>query len=252
MTGKKPSRAVTEARAPRPGGEAWDDQIEKPKELTPEQKRWLELGWFATPPWGTRSGAELLKKIDPEAKIIMDPAAGDGIMAECLREYFPNVIAGDIEPQKPGIEKRDFLSYEQHPDYEILDWVFTNPPFHLAEEFVRIGMMIAQRGVAVLCRMSILGGRDRFPMLFGGKPGLKVFSPFTQRVGMQLGPWNPSCSTATEYAWLFFSKPCVDIFGLRTSPLYPIIVPIPPGSKERLTKPDDIRRFCKPKEGTLL
>jgi hypothetical protein len=114
------------------------------------------------------------------------------------------------------------------------DWIITNPPFARAADFVRTGMARANRGVAVLCRLAFLETVDRYALHFGGDPGLTVLAPFCERVPMQLGPWNPKCSTATAYAWFIYRK------GHTGSP---IIRPVPPGTRARLSKPDDIRRF---------
>ena len=51
---------------------------------------------------------------------------------------------------------RDFLDgpYERSS----FDWVITNPPFWLAEEFVERALSIASTGVAILARTVFLGG----------------------------------------------------------------------------------------------
>ena len=66
-------------------------------------------------------------------------------------------------------------------------------------------------------------------------------APFSERVPMQLGPWNPQASSATAYSWFGFMKPEARYragIGERA-----VIIPIPPGTRARLTKPDDAQRF---------
>jgi hypothetical protein len=232
---RKPSRAVAEARAP---AEVEADD--------PLRRRWRELDWFATPPWASRAGAELVKSVDPGVMRVWEPAAGDGIMSACLRDYFFSVFDSDIEPQGAiaGLvgTKCDFLrdapvTWGGMP----ADWIVTNPPFALAEEFVRHGLETA-RGVAILCRLAFLESADRWPL---HRDHLTTLAPFCERVPMQLGPWNPKCSTATAYAWFIYTRRGSGSAGVRTQL-------IPPGTRARLTKPDDIQRFCAPTAGALV
>lgn len=217
------SRAVQERHAPKIV-EADDAQ----------RARWRNLDYFASPPWSSRAGAELIRKLDQNARVVWEPACGDGIMAKCLAETFDEVIATDIYTQGFG-QPRDFLAELSADHNPICDWVVTNPPFGHAEKFIRVGFARARRGVAVLCRLALLESRSRYDALFQ-KPGLTVLAPFVERVPMQLGPWNPTCSTATAYAWFIF---------MRGKPFgeHPIVMPFPPGTRDRLSRKDDIRRF---------
>ena len=205
-----------------------------------KQKRWRELDFFASPPWSTRAGAELLTGLAPAARLVWEPACGDGIMAQCLEEYF-DVYASDIEPQGYG-NKLDFL---EMPATFIVrpDWVVTNPPFARAADFVRTGLQLATIGVAVLCRLSFLESAERAALHFGSTR-LSVLAPFCERVPMQLGPWNPRASTATAYAWFVYMH--------KPRAAWPIIKPILPGTKLRLSMPEDVRRFLPASEGALV
>src|SRR6185437_3036215 len=125
------------------------------------------------------------------------------------------------------------------------DWVVTNPPFLKAAEFVERGLEIARRGVAVLCRMAFLESAARYELLHGPKSRLAYVCPFIERVPMQLGSWDPELSSATAYAWFIFDKR--QFFGGRWQGRA-----IPPGTKARLTRPDDVRRFARKPELPLL
>jgi hypothetical protein len=228
MPAAKPSRAVAEARAPKVI-EAED----------PSRARWRALDWFATPPFASRAGAETVLAIDEDAQkgVIWEPACGDGIMANCLGEYFPQLRASDIEPQGQQ-ERHDFLATPPAPQCR---WVVTNPPFGVAADFVRRGLDVAEMGVALLCRLAFLESVDRWALHHAH---LTVLAPFSERVPMQLGPWNPDCSTATAYAWFIFTR------GGRRGRWEGAL--IEPGTRERLSRPDDVRRFCKPASAPLL
>ena len=229
----KPNRSVGEDRAPRLV-EADD----------PERALWRKLDWFATPPWATRAGAEIVKIMDPYATTVWEPACGDGIMARVLTEYFNIVQASDIHDFGCGALIGDFLNENSFPAdrFETPDWVITNPPFHSAQEFIKPGLRVARRGVAVLCRLAFLEGAERFDTHTGNYP-LKILAPFCERVPMQLGPYNPDGSTMTAYAWFIYTKEGIRICTTRF---------IAPGTRTRLTRKDDVRRFCKEKSGTLL
>jgi hypothetical protein len=104
---------------------------------------------FPTPPWATRALIEHIidNKRTLKGMSCLEPACGAGYMVKPLREYFADVIAADAYDYGCG-DVRDFL---KHP-YEAasVDWIITNPPFRLAEEFVIRAVPIARNGVAIL------------------------------------------------------------------------------------------------------
>jgi hypothetical protein len=139
-------------------------------------------------------------------------------MAKVLKEYFGEVLSSDIHPHGYG-EVRDFLnSYE--PNFA--DWVITNPPFRLGEQFVAEALQVARVGVAVLVRTVFLESVGRYKNLFSVKPPAK-FAQFVERVPMVKGRLDKSATTATGYAWLTWEK------SRPTSP--PELVWIPPCRK---------------------
>lgn len=193
------------------------------------------LNYYATPPWGARAGAEVLRDFDPAASIIWEPACGEGHMASALQEYFPTVYASDIHAHGYG-DVHDFLLLESCP-YEQPDWVFTNPPFDNAAAFLAQGLRFARRGVALLLRVAFVEGTERFSAVWRGDSPMALCAPFIERLPMVLGCYDPDASTATCMAWFLFKK------GRGARPAH--IVPIPPGTKDRLHRVDDVRRFAK-------
>lgn len=210
-------------------------------EDTPEQKLHRLLNYFPTPPWAARAGAELVLDMDPTARIVWEPACGEGHMAEPLKEYFPQVIASDIHDHGYG-QVDDFLLWRENPPE--VDWIISNPPFNRAEAFIRLGLSRARRGVAMLLRVAFLEGIGRYSMLYEGPERLTVCAVFCERVSMVLGQWDPDAGLATCMAWFIFDK--------QTHAGPPAIRPIAPGTEARLTRPDDIRRFAKPAPVPLL
>lgn len=192
------------------------------------------LDFFPTPPWATRAFVKfvalpVLGVRDDD--IILEPACGEGHMAEPLREAFPATIASDIHPYGYG-EVWDFL--EVGPNRGATDWTFTNPPFNRAVEFARAALSLARCGVALLVRTQWLHSGERDD-LFRDHPPF-VIAYYVERVPMHRGEWKPKGSTATDYCWV-----CWKHGAEPRPPLW-----IPPGQRKALTRPDDAARFARP------
>lgn len=209
------------------------------------------LSYFACPPWAARAGAEIVLRHDPGAWWGWDPCCGEGCMTGPLWEYFPRVYATDIHDHgsiwQHG-EPLDFLSPAADAVDQV-DWIFMNPPFDEAAAFVGAALRRARRGVAVFNRANWFESGRRYP-LFCGEAPVSFKATFFERVPLQLGGWNPEGSTATSYAWFVWLKPCAMpawLQALRTAQPDAIPdFPIPPGTRERLTRDDDARRFAAP------
>ena len=158
---------------------------------------------FPTPPWATRALCEhLLAKSELKSQTCLEPACGRGHMARPLSEYFGAVEGADAYHYGFG-PVRDFLN---HP-YEAgsHDWVITNPPFRLAEEFILRALVVARRGIAVLARSVFLESSGRFNTVFSQTPPA-AFGQFVERVPMVKGRLDKEASTATSYAWFVWDK----------------------------------------------
>jgi hypothetical protein len=158
---------------------------------------------FPTPPWATRALAEhVLDTAALRSLTCLEPACGAGHMAKVLAEYFAVVRASDAHTYGYG-ELRDYLvsPYEAGS----WDWVITNPPFRLADEFVQRSLQVARHGVAILARTVFLESVQRYEKLFRGVPPT-LFAQFVERVPMVKGRLDEKASTATGYAWFVWSK----------------------------------------------
>lgn len=178
---------------------------------------------FPTPPWATRALCEALKAQGHEldGQYVWEPACNRGHMARPLGEYFAGFSATDVHyygwDEQDGV--CDFLvDWGDTPD---VDWVITNPPYRLAADFIRQGLKVARRGVAVFVRTAFVEGQGRYEALFRDTPEA-MFLPFVERVviwkGVLLNPDVPiwqvtkaspdgvmaKPTTATSYAWLVF------------------------------------------------
>jgi hypothetical protein len=159
---------------------------------------------FPTPPWATRGLIEhiLEDKTTLTTMSCLEPACGAGHMAEVLKEYFQDVISSDAYQYGYG-SLRDFLTYPYETN--AYDWVITNPPFRLAEEFVLRALRVARRGVAILARTVFLESSRRYNAIFSTTPPSK-FAQFVERVPMVKGRLDGKATTATGYAWLVWEK----------------------------------------------
>lgn len=84
-----------------------------------------QADFYPTPP---EVAVALLQFLNlPKNTTVWEPAAGEGDMAGVLQTYFETVYATDI------LDGTDFLK----SSIDAADWIITNPPFSLAEEFIR-------------------------------------------------------------------------------------------------------------------
>jgi hypothetical protein len=154
---------------------------------------------FPTPPWATRALAEhVLKNEALGEQTCLEPACGRGYMASALEEYFRQVRASDVHDYGYG----SVVDFTQKPyENQQFDWVITNPPFRLAEQFIGTSLRIARKGVAMLTRTVFIESVGRYDRLFRENPPWRA-AQFTERVPMVKGRLDKKASTATGYAWI--------------------------------------------------
>ena len=215
------------------------------------------LDYFPTPPWSARAGGELIRRIDPLARTCWEPACGEGHMAWGLADYFDQVWASDIHDHGDPfgvfralgqtVGRADFLD-ERATEAPAgrPDWIVTNPPFVSGEAFVRRALPIARRGVAMLLRSVFLEGAGRYPLFTDPQLGFAVAAQFAERVPMVKGRWDPQASSATAYSWFVWVKPDVSLLSLLgdVEPGAHLGLIIPPGTRARLSRREDLARFC--------
>lgn len=184
---------------------------------------------FPTPPWATRGLIEhILAKEDLRDFTCLEPACGAGHMAKVLKEYFGSVTSEDAYDYGYG-DVQDFL-FSDHPSGSF-DWVITNPPFRLAEEFVIRSLEIARHGVAILARSVFLESVGRYQGIFRNAPP-SAFAQFVERVPMVRGRLDSKATTATGYAWLVWHK--------AQAGMAPRLMWVPP-CRKKLERPADYR-----------
>lgn len=175
------------------------------------------LDYFPTPPWATRALIHeiLIPQCGPLSSFsVRDPAVGGGHMIRPLSEVFGRVSFSDVADWgiKPPLRDFTFETRESLivDGIEIPDWIITNPPFEIAGQFFKTAYDIAREGVAFLCRLGWIAGQDRYWTIHGPTPATFT-CPFSERVAMIEGAWDPEASTATDYAWFIWVKPAPEL-----------------------------------------
>lgn len=130
------------------------------------------LDYFPTPPWATRAACEfLMAELGEETAMqsVWEPACGEGFMSRPLAEYFAETVASDVQFYGDHHQLFDFTlpgTPAWAPAGWRPDWIFTNPPFQLAGDFVRLGIERANRGVVVFVRGAFTEGDERYWQMF--------------------------------------------------------------------------------------
>lgn len=195
---------------------------------------------FPTQPWGARALVEhVLWDYAPPFIMadqnVWEPACNRGYMARPLREYVKSVYASDVHDYSAewGGQARvcDFLFPWSEPPRiaaKGIDWIITNPPFRLAEQFIERAFELGPRwGVAMLVRSTFTEGVGRYERLFSVNPP-SIIAQFAERLPLVKGRVDPDASTATAYCWLVW------IMGVKPQPFRWI-----PPCRKRLERPGD-------------
>ena len=153
--------------------------------------------FYPTPPEATYS------LLDREQFIgnIWECACGDGAISKILEEKKYNVYSSDLIDRRYGDPGIDFLK-----TYKRTDNIITNPPFKLGTEFVYQACHLANKKVAMLCRINFLEGVARSKM-FKNTP-LKNVYVFSRRITFI----NPDSGKKSHgggmlaFAWFIWEK----------------------------------------------
>jgi hypothetical protein len=178
------------------------------KESVTKEDGTVSLDDFPTPPWSTRSVIEqIIRPRYPNLHrhTVWEPCVNRGYMAEPLQEYFAHVYGTDIADYGYVRQARllDFANAPLPPFKP--DWVFINPPFVLAAEFIKRALPLARKGVVVIVRSAFLEGQRRYEGLFKDNPPTIVVQ-HVERVGMTKGEYLPKVASAVAFSWLIWLK----------------------------------------------
>ena len=155
---------------------------------------------YETPPEATKA----LIQSEHLPHRILEPACGPGAIVKVLRDAGHYVVATDLvdygcPESQSGV---DFLM--EYRLQEEVDAIVTNPPFKIADDFVRKGLELCP-SVIILQRLMFLEGKGRSDIIDGHLVRIHVFRnrlPMMHRAG-----WSgKSTSSMAPYAWFIFSR----------------------------------------------
>jgi hypothetical protein len=165
----------------------------------PTPRRFADLDgpdYFPTPPWATFALIDN-ESFDGE---IWECACGDGAMSRVLEQTGRKIRSTDLVDRGYGESGVDFLQATARADN-----IVTNPPYNSAEAFVRVGVKLARRKLALLLRLAFLEGARRCETLFTQTPPSRVWT-FSERITFYPAGATRKGAGATAYAWFVWDK----------------------------------------------
>lgn len=157
--------------------------------------------FYNTPEWST----ELFLEHEKFDGGIIEPACGSGYMSRVLEKYYPDkVFSCDLYDRGYGISGINFLTV---PGELTVDNIITNPPFNLAEDFIRQGLKHARKKLALFLRLAFLEGQNRKSSIYDVCPPTRVWV-HSKRVTMFPGDMAnaPKRGGTCAYMWACWDK----------------------------------------------
>lgn len=158
---------------------------------------------YQTEPWATEA---LLRHFPVNGLHVWEPAAGNHLMADVLREYgAADVITTDIATyDRPHTRLYNFLSSE--PYGIVSDAIITNPPYGKgnrdAVKFAEFALQRCNGLVALLLTAKFDFGKTR-THLFRDNPRFRAKIALIDRI-----QWFPGATSGTEdHAWYVWAEP---------------------------------------------
>lgn len=157
---------------------------------------------YQTPPEATRA----LLSHETFTGPIWEPACGPGAITRLLRSHGHSVFASDlVDYNSPDQDQVgwDFLMCFKAPNE--CNTIVTNPPFKLAVQFARHGLILCNK-VVMLLRLAFIEGTTRSDLLDSGYLAkLYVFRnrlPMMHRAGYE----GKRATSQTAFAWFVWDK----------------------------------------------
>lgn len=153
--------------------------------------------FYETPYSMTR---HVMDRLDIEKDVsILEPSCGNGAISKVLKDYdFKDITENDIS------RGQDFLEYNG----ERVDWIITNPPFSLTQEFIKKGKAVADN-ILLLLPLSYLHGKKRYDEVYSDETyKLKEIYVFTRYplLGDEIRADGKYRTGMMVYAWFLFSR----------------------------------------------
>ncbi len=161
--------------------------------------------FYATDPKATKMCLKELNKIyDTSLWDVWEPAAGMGHISNTLKAEGVNVVKeSDLVDRGIGANIEDFLNTNSMENANV---IFTNPPYKIAEDFLKHFLKISDNGdlYIFLGRIQFLEGKAR-RKIFDTDPPKYVFV-HSERINCWKDGKEVKESSAMCYAWYVFEK----------------------------------------------
>lgn len=174
-----------------------------------------ESDFYSTPSWAVRRLLEapivmrlLARRSGGTPGLVLDPCAGDGSLIRAARPLLPNYAFSAIElreemdrPLSRVMQPSESIAITNYLETDTeADFILTNPPYSLAQEFIVKARHDASC-VFMLLRLNFLASKTRHQFWKEHMPwGIFVLP---NRPGFD--DRKPGKTDATEYCWMAFN-----------------------------------------------
>ncbi len=161
-----------------------------------------DIDFFPSPP----IAYEKLLEAESFPDRIWEPACGDGVGSEVMKQHNKTVYSSDMyDHGYEHIDKvRSFFDFDCCPDST--DAIITNPPYNISKEFIEHALDISKKS-AFLLRLQFLESIKRTSILDIRKP--KLVMPFIRRIPRmhKFGYDGVKSSSSIAFAWFVWEYP---------------------------------------------
>lgn len=170
-----------------------DTALKRAQSLVGSSEGRPDHDYYPTPPEAT----EALLRVESFTGSIWEPACGDGAICKVLEAHGHRVLATDLVDRGWGEAPHDFLTSPYRADH-----IVTNPPFTLAETFVKLALARTTGKVAILGKLAFLEGAKR-KVMFESTP-LRTVYVFSKRLSMTRNGEKMANGGMIAFAWYLF------------------------------------------------
>lgn len=137
--------------------------------------------------------------------LIWEPACGCGNISKVFEAHGYGVISSDLYFRGFGEPGVDFLQISRLPF--LCKTIITNPPYALADDFVKHAMDILENGAQyfALMNLSYLSGQKRFKEIYNNGY-LHAIHVYPHRINCYKNNENTGHSSPVNYAWFEYRK----------------------------------------------